>query len=310
MAKPKTGGLGRGLSSLLPDAVYEPQPVAVRESSAAEKKGTEAAAASDGNSVVYLKLGDIKPNSMQPRKNFSEESLEELAASIKEYGVIQPVIVRTAAKGYELVAGERRWRAARKAGLKTVPAIIRELDDRENAFLALVENMQREDLNSIDEALGIQEIITNFGLTQEEAAKVVGRSRPYIANSLRLLRLPEEVQAMVIDGRLSAGHARAIAGLSGAAVQKEAAEKAVKLGWNVRQIESFTGEKAPKRKNPKKSKAGTGELARIENALSEKIGTKININGNEKKGKIELEYYSREELERLIELLEAAKAVK
>ncbi len=277
------------------------QPGKAAKSSAPKKEDAEA----PGESVVYISLNDIKPNASQPRKNFDQESLQELADSIKNYGVIQPVLLRPAKKGYELVAGERRWRAARLAGLKTVPAIVRELDERQNAFYALIENMQREDLDPIEEAEGIQEIIGNYGLTQEEASKVVGRSRSYVTNSLRILGLPQAVKELVQSRQLSAGHARAIAGLPGETLQLAAAQKVVKEGWSVRQIEHFTQAQADakKRRKPAKSRVKSPDVLAVEEELAQSLGTKVAINGSEKRGRIEIEYFSRDELDRLIDLL-------
>ncbi|MCQ2552692.1 MAG: ParB/RepB/Spo0J family partition protein [Clostridia bacterium] len=319
----KKSGLGRGLGSLFNDTFTQP-PVSIIEDKAPEivkptketkKKETvketkapaetiPAAKEEDtAERVVYLNILDIKPNSAQPRKIFSEEALEELAASIKENGLIQPILVRPAKKGYELVAGERRLRAARKAGLKTIPAIVRNLDERQNAFVALIENMQREDLNIIEEALGIEEIITKYELTQEEAAKAVGKSRSYVTNALRILKLPEAVQELVNSKKLSAGHARAIAGLATEKLQIEAAEKAVKEGWSVRQIESYTGAQTTHKKRGRAAnRTKDVEIKNVETQLSQRIGTKVVINGNEKKGKLEIEYYSKDELDRIIEL--------
>ncbi len=262
---------------------------------------TEGGEADEGaETVVLIELNDIKPNAKQPRKNFSEETLSELAASIKEHGVIQPVLVRPSGEGYELVAGERRWRAARKAGLKAIPAIVRELDDKQNLFIALIENMQREDLNPLEEARAIRSIMDGWGLTQEQAAEAVGKSRPYVANALRLLKLPEEVQQLVAEQKLSAGHARAIAGLSGAALQKEAAKKAVEEGWSVRRLENYQSEKKRKtRKEAEKSR----EILAVEEQLRERTGTRVTISGSEQRGSIRLEYYSREELDGLLDLL-------
>lgn len=317
MAKAKTGGLGRGLGSLFEDVGFDPKPASI-EPAKEEKKAVGAKAVKPetatvkqketkeedaGEKIVYINLSDIKPNAAQPRKEFNEEALDDLASSILEYGVIQPVLVRPASKGYELVAGERRWRAARKAGLKQIPAIVRKLDDRQNAFYALIENMQREDLNSIEEAEGIQEIMSEYGLNQDEAAKVIGKSRPYIANSLRLLKLPEEIRNMVAERTLSAGHARAIAGLQGEELQLEAAKLAVENGWSVRKIESYTGSKSADKKPRKRSKSKPSDIRHMEEKLVEALGTKVKINGTEKKGKLELEYYSRGELDRLLEIL-------
>ena len=325
----KKGGLGRGLGSLfgetgLPeDAVSIINPAESKKAApvkkenngnaakpakepekAADAKAAETAADPNAEIVQYLKITDIKPNSAQPRKVFNEELLEELAASIKELGVIQPVTVRKAGKGYELVAGERRWRAARKAGLKEIPAIVRVLDERQNAFFALVENMQREDLNIVEEAEGIQEIIEKYELTQDEAAKVIGKSRSYVTNALRISKLPEEVLGFVNSGKLSAGHARAIAGLPSESLQIEAAKKAAEEGWSVRQIESYTGEKSLHKKAPrKKSYSKDIEIRNIEEQISGRIGTKVIINGSEKKGRVEIQYYSKAELNSIISFL-------
>lgn len=266
---------------------------------AVEKVQKAADAFAEG--VIYISLDDIKPNSKQPRHKFNEEALTELAGSIKDNGVIQPILVRSSKAGYELVAGERRWRAARKAGLKKIPAIVRELSDRQNALIALLENMQREDLNMIEEAQGIDSLMKDYGLSQEEAAKAVGKSRPYISNALRLLRLPEELRDMVENGELSAGHAKVIAGLSGEALQISLAKRAVKEGWSVRKLEVFAGTK--KSGGSKKKQQRDAAFKDVEEKLSQKIGTKVRINGSENRGRIELEYYSRAELDRLIELL-------
>jgi ParB family chromosome partitioning protein len=307
----KKGGLGRGLDSLFGDSAVLQTPTPVErpaETKAAPKKAApkkEAAGAAEAaESVVYIKLNDIKPNASQPRKTFNEEALADLADSIKEHGVIQPILLRPAKKGYELVAGERRWRAARLAGLKEVPAIVRDLDERTNAFYALIENMQREDLNAIEEAEGIKEIIDKYGLTQEETSKVVGKSRPYISNALRLLTLPEEVKELVNNGKLSQGHARAVAGLAGEKLQIEAAQKAAAEGWSVRQIESYTALKPKKKPAKKKASAKKDADTRaLEERLSEGLGTRVTVEGSPKRGKIIVEYYSPEELDRLSELL-------
>ncbi len=322
MAK-KPGGLGRGLGSLFGEmdvdlSVLDPAEISIEpqaESKKPAKKSpkvktkTEDAAKEAAETVVFVSLDDIRPNSAQPRKVFDQEALQDLAASIREHGVIQPVLLRPAKTGFELVAGERRWRAARLAGLKQIPAIVRELTDRQNMFYALIENMQREDLNSIEEARGMEEMMSAFGLNQEETAKTIGKSRSYVTNALRLLRLPQDVQDMVMDGRLSAGHARAIAGLEGEALQLEAAVKCVENGWSVRQVESYTGEQkkpAKRRKSRLLGKNKDKDLAAVEQQVTEALGTKVRIRGTEKKGKLELEYYSRGELERLIEILSQA----
>ena len=302
----KKGGLGRGISSLLGDlnanpiSAFETTPAKAEPATRPVEKVQKVDNFAEG--VVYLPLDDIKPNSKQPRHVFNEEALNELADSIKQYGVIQPILVRKFKNGYELVAGERRWRAARKAGLKSVPAIVRELSEQQNSLVALLENMQREDLNIIEEAQGISSLMTDYGLSQEEAAKAVGKSRPYVTNALRILKLPKEVQELVENKALSTGHAKAIAGLSGKDLQISVARRASREGWSVRKIESFAVVKKGKT-TAKKAKRDSA-FAEVEEKLTQTIGTKVKINGSEKKGKIEIEYYSREELERLIELLE------
>jgi ParB family chromosome partitioning protein len=324
MAK-KAGGLGRGLGSLFGDvgldlSVLDPaqvsvdpdvpaQPPAQADKPQSERKARpkkeKAAGADPAENVVFISLDDIKPNGSQPRKVFDQEALEGLASSIREHGVIQPVLLRPSKRGYELVAGERRWRAARMAGLKQIPAIVRELTEQQNMFYALIENMQREDLNGIEEARGMEEMMLTFGLTQEETAKAVGKSRPYVANTLRLLKLPQGVQDMVMSGKLSPGHARAIAGLEGEELQLQAAEKCLQQHWTVRQVESYTGEKKRpgKRRRRRISSTLRSEIDAVERELTEKLGTKVKISGTDRKGKIELDYYSRGELERLIEVL-------
>ena len=322
MAKKPTG-LGRGLSSLFGDmevdlSVLDPAEISIDPQQEPQirpevKKSARKAAEKEkktlpkgAETVVFISLDDVRPNSAQPRKVFDQEALQDLASSIREHGVIQPVLLRPAKNGYELVAGERRWRAARLAGLKQIPAIVRDLSDRQNMFYALIENMQREDLNSIEEAKGMEEMMNAFGLNQEETAKAVGKSRSYVANSLRLLRLPDPVQDMVMTGVLSAGHARAIAGLEGEELQLLAAQKCAENGWSVRQVESYTGEQKKPAKRKKSRASGKNkdkDLAAVEQQMTESLGTKVRITGSEKKGRLELEYYSRGELERLIEIL-------
>lgn len=301
MVKVRPGGLGRGLSSLFDDIDFHPEAVSVKQPESLENKETDGAERIvENDRIVYIGLDRIKPNANQPRKQFREEALQDLTNSIQEHGVIQPILLRPTKKGYEIVAGERRYRAARRAGLKVIPAIVRELDERQNMLYALIENMQREDLNSIEEAKGLQEMLETYGLTQEEVAKSVGKSRPYVTNALRLLKLPEAVQFLVEEGRLSAGHARAIAGIEGEDHQIDAAEKAVKHGWSVREMERYAGHTPHKKK---RKPARDSQIKRVEENLSGRLGTKVRLSGTSEKGKIQLEYYSREELDRLLELL-------
>jgi len=320
MAVKKTG-LGRGLGSLFDDtaAMSTPAPIERPKEKKAEKLekptqvktekkistpvSSEAEVVKDA--VNYLKISDIKPNSAQPRKTFNEEALNELAESIKENGLIQPIIVRPSKKGYELVAGERRWRAARIAGLKEIPAIVRDIDEKTNALYALIENIQREDLNAVEAAEGIQSIMKSYGFTQEETAKVVGKSRTYVTNSLRLLDLPEEIRELVRNGKLSMGHAKALAALASEEIQIEAARKASAGSWSVRQIEAYAKAK-PKKKvvSTKKNTKKDAETIELEERLAEALGTKVSIIGTPKRGVIEVSYFSQDELDRIVSNLE------
>lgn len=295
MAAPKNRGLGKGLEALFSNSEIDTQEISVTKKEESEEKG-----------ISFININEIKPNQNQPRKSFNEEKLEELAASIIENGLIQPVILRKADKGYEIVAGERRWRACRKAGLKEIPCIIREFTDEQNMLIAIIENMQREDLNPVEEAEGLNQMIVNFGMTQEQVSKSVGKSRPYITNALRLLKLPSEIREMLLANQLSAGHAKAIAGISDTEKQIQLAEYAIKEGLSVREIEKIIKEEnAPKKKISRKKAEKSADVKKVEDDLKQIMGTKVNLNQSGKKGKIEIEYYSRDELERLIELLKS-----
>lgn len=295
MAAPKNRGLGKGLEALFSNSEIDTQEISVTKKEESEEKG-----------ISFININEIKPNQNQPRKSFNEEKLEELAASIIENGLIQPVILRKADKGYEIVAGERRWRACRKAGLKEIPCIIREFTDEQNMLIAIIENMQREDLNPVEEAEGLNQMIVNFGMTQEQVSKSVGKSRPYITNALRLLKLPSEIRKMLLANQLSAGHARAIAGIGDTEKQIQLAEYAIKEGLSVREIEKIIKEEnAPKKKISRKKAEKSADVKKVEDDLKQIMGTKVNLNQSGKKGKIEIEYYSRDELERLIELLKS-----
>lgn len=297
MAAPKKGGLGRGLDALFAD-------VPVKEPLKEEKKVQRAAEeTNDADSVKYIKIHDIMPNVNQPRKTFNEEKIEELAASIKEHGIIQPIVVRKHNKGYEIVAGERRWRAAMKAELNQVPCLIRELDDEQNMLIAIIENMQREDLNPIEEAEGLRQMTDTFGMTQEQVSKSVGKSRPYITNSMRLLKLPEYVKDSIADGRLSAGHGRTLITLKNEEERKSLWERILNEGLSVREAEKLASqEEKPKKRKPAGKKKDPN-VARVEEELKSVLGTKVTINKTGNKGKIEIEFYSKDELERLLELL-------
>ncbi len=288
-------GLGRGLDALFSEVSIEMPDLEEKE----EKKSTKA---SNDSGVLYIDINEIRPNEHQPRKTFDEEKLQELADSITQHGIIQPVVLRSLDEGYEIVAGERRWRAARKAGLKKIPCVLKELTDEQNMLVAIIENMQREDLNPIEEAEGLSRMIEVYGLTQEQVSRGVGKSRPYITNSLRLLKLPENIRDMTRDGKLSAGHARALIGLKDKDEQKKIAQKIIKEGLSVRAVEKLVASGGKKRTINKVKK--NANVLRVEADLKEALGTKVNLvmNGNDK-GKIEIDYYSRDELERLIEIL-------
>lgn len=295
MTAVKNSGLGRGLEALFNDVQIN-------------IVGKEREEQSNENSIVFININNIAPNPNQPRKDFKDDKIEELAASIKEHGVIQPIMVRKSTNGFEIVAGERRWRAARKAQIKEIPCIIKELDEHENMIITIIENMQREDLNALEEAKAFQQLAESFKLTQEEISKNVSRSRPYITNALRLLKLPEEIQSMIVGGSLTAGHARAIAGMKHKDKQLALGKQTVEKGLSVRQVEDLARNlEDPKFEAKKKNNVGkkktTKEVSMIEEEMIKKFGTKVNIVSGKKRGRIEIEYYSNDELERLIELI-------
>lgn len=279
----KKGGLGRGLDALLIDNSIE---------------NTTA------SSAVKLKLTDIEPNKGQPRKHFDETALSELAQSIEKHGVIQPLLVRPlSAGGYQLVAGERRWRAARIAGLTEVPVVIRDLSDEDAMALSLIENLQREDLDPIEEAEGYRTLMETFGITQEEAAARVGKSRPAVANLMRLLSLPKDVRAMVSAGTLSPGHARALLPLADDALIAQFAKEIVEKGLSVRQTEQWVKDFL-KVKKPKVEKERSKYLTEVELSLCEALGRRVSVKGSEKGGTITIEFFDKNDLKKLSEMFE------
>lgn len=285
MAQKKKNGLGMGLDALFLDNSTE-------ESSAG---------------FVSVNINDIEPNREQPRKTFDEEALSELAASIGEHGIIQPLVVRPIADGgYQLIAGERRWRAARIAGLNEVPVVIREITDSELLELALVENLQREDLNPIEEAQGLSLLMETYEMTQEQAAKRVGKSRPAVANAVRLLLLPPSVVDMVREGKISAGHARALLALSDNEKIKELADRIIKKGMSVRDTErlvKFMIKEAKGKKKPTKKRDIYYD--EVELAVSDTLGRKAKVNVNATgKGTIQIEFFGKEDLEKLMKIFE------
>ncbi len=255
--------------------------------------------------VRSIKLTDIEPNKNQPRKHFDKEQLQALADSIGEHGVIQPIVVTKTAIGYEIVAGERRWRAARLAGLKEIPAIVREYSKQALTEVALIENIQREDLNPIEEAAAYRSLMDEFNLTQEEISAKLGKSRSTIANSLRLLALEPEFQKYVISGQISEGHARCVLTLEGTVLREFLINRIIDDSLSVRQTEKLAKDLASvkKPKTAKRPDETDFQIERIRKSIEERLGTKVKINHKPKKGKIEIEYYGSRDLDRLLELL-------
>lgn len=257
--------------------------------------------------VREIRIGRITPNRFQPRQTIHEDALDELAASIAEKGILQPLIVTRSEDGFELVSGERRWRAAQRAGLRSVPVLVREVDEREMLEIALVENLQREDLDPIDEALGYRRLLEEFELTQADLARRVGKSRPAIANALRLLDLPEEVRERVKAGALTAGHARALLGLEDRSSLEGLAAEVEQKGLSVRQVERRVrreNRRAEPDETPPEESSAELERARLEEELQRTLGTRVKIRANRKgKGRVELAFYSFEDLERLADRL-------
>ncbi|MGR6837271.1 ParB/RepB/Spo0J family partition protein [Syntrophomonas erecta] len=279
----KERGLGRGLDALLADTYV------------------------DEDKISQLEIELITPRPEQPRITFNQESLEELAQSLREHGMLQPVLVRTTEDGYELIAGERRWRAAQMAGMESIPAVIRDIDDREAAEIALIENLQRDDLNAIEEARAYRTIMDNYGYTQETLGVRVGKSRSHIANTLRILNLPDEIITMIEGGEIAAGHARPLLAIKNKQAQIEAAQKIAAGKWSVRQVEaSLSGKNKTK---PKKTTATKSvEIEEMEERLEQFFATKIRIipKNRGKGGKIEISYYDEEDLDRILEVFENA----
>lgn len=255
----------------------------------------------ENNSINFISVSDIFPNSAQPRKRFDEAKLKALADSIKEHGVLQPIIVRPHASRYEIVAGERRWRASKMAGLEEVPCIVHDFTDRENMLMALIENMQREDLNPVEEANAFHEMMNMYGLTHEEISKTVGRSRPYITNSMRLLKLPQEVQELISEGKLSGGHARALAGVGDTDEQLRLARLCVEKKLSVRQLEKMISNNESR--SAKKGRTRDPEIKAAEERLTKIVGGRVSLPSSKKKGKIEIHFSSPEQLDSIIKKL-------
>lgn len=302
MAKP---ALGRGLGALLGGAAPPTKPGLVPTAGGVP--------APEAETVRSVPLDRIRPCPLQPRQDFSPEGLQELADSIREQGIVQPLLVRTKGEHFELIAGERRWRAAHMAGLKEVPVIVREADDTAVLEIALIENLQRQNLNPIEEAQGYAHLMELFHLRQEDVAVRVGKSRAAVANALRLLKLPATVQAYVRDGRLSVGHAKVILGLEDPTLQSLAAERVLKQGLSVRQTEALVARLHQQQTGPGRARPGSGlgaslaatepHLADLVSRLTERFGTKVQLRYRAGKGAVEIQFFSDEELERILELL-------
>jgi ParB family chromosome partitioning protein len=276
--------LGRGLDALIPSL-----------------------AVNDDDKVVEIPLSQLRPSPYQPRKTFDDDAIKELAESIKQHGVIQPIIVRSVLKGYEIIAGERRFRASQYCGNPTIPAVVRSFSDQQVMEIALIENLQREDLNAIELAVAYQALMDKFELTQEELSLKVGKSRSHIANFLRLLVLPAEIKDNVSRGTLSMGHARALAGVKEDSRKKELAKLAIDHEWSVRELEETIqnlDKQGKEEKEKPKAKKRDPFIEEVEESLRERFKTTVKIKQQKDRGRIELLYYNKQDLERLLELLE------
>ena len=300
-ATKKTGkglgkGLGRGIGNLIPDETKDEKDVVVKEvvKEVVVKEPAE----------VKVRISQVEPNKEQPRKYFDEDALIELSESIKQYGVLQPLLVQKKDNYYEIIAGERRWRAAKLAGVKEVPVVIKDYSDQEVMEIALIENIQREDLNPIEEAQAYQRLIKDYRLKQDEVAEKVSKSRAAITNSLRLLKLDKRVQEMVMEGKLSNGHARTIISIEDGDKQYAIAQKIFDEKLSVREVEKLMREQDNKGKQPKELPENDFVYRDLEEKLSKSLGTQVTIkNKSNNKGKIEIQYYSQSELERILEFL-------
>ncbi|QQE74452.1 ParB/RepB/Spo0J family partition protein [Brevibacillus composti] len=275
-------GLGKGLNALITSNMIEEE-----------------------EHVSEIQVSDIRPNPYQPRKEFDPTAIEELAQSIQEHGIIQPLIVRKSIKGYELVAGERRLRAAKSLGLKKVPAVVKDYTDQQLMEIALIENLQRENLNPLEEAEAYEKLLSHHSYTQEQLSKKVGKSRPHVANMLRLLQLPESIRKMVSAAQLSMGHARALLSVEKEPLQLQLAQEVVKKGLSVRQLEELAKQASVSRETTKKKPLKKEpQLIQIEERLRSRLGTSVKIKKGTKRGKIEIDFYSQEDLQRILEIFE------
>ena len=292
MAKAKMTGLGKGLDVLFGGAPLEMQTL--------EEENTQPEETADSKNLKTLRITEVEPNREQPRKNFNQESLEELSESIKTYGIIQPIVVSKENGYYAIIAGERRWRAAKLAGLEEIPAIIRDSDEQTNREISLIENIQREDLNPYEKALGIRSLMDRYGLTQEEVSKKIGKSRSSVSNTVRILYLAPDVLELVKQGKLTEGHCKALAGISDPKRQYEAAIRMIEKGESVRQAESKNRiTKREKKLDPQYKYL----YEDIEDRFQGYFGTKVKLDQGKRKGRIIIEYHNNEDLERMLKLI-------
>ena len=292
MAKAKMTGLGKGLDVLFGGAPLEMQTL--------EEENTQPEETADSKNLKTLRITEVEPNREQPRKNFNQESLEELSESIKTYGIIQPIVVSKENGYYAIIAGERRWRAAKLAGLEEIPAIIRDSDEQTNREISLIENIQREDLNPYEKALGIRSLMDRYGLTQEEVSKKIGKSRSSVSNTVRILYLAPDVLELVKQGKLTEGHCKALAGISDPKRQYEAAIRMIEKGESVRQAESKNRiTKREKKLDPQYKYL----YEDIEDRFKGFFGTKVKLDQGKRKGRIIIEYHNNEDLERMLKLI-------
>lgn len=300
-------GLGKGLGAIFGEDVLKEN----KEETEKKAKAKAEEEMDEKGRILMLKLDLVQPNKEQPRKTFDEEKINELAESIKNYGVLQPLLVQKNDSFYEIIAGERRWRAAKAAGLKEVPAVLKEYSKQEAMEISLIENVQRADLNPIEEALGYRQLIDEFGLTQEEIAVRVAKSRAAITNTMRLLKLDEQIQNMLVQGVITSGHARALLSLEDAQMQLKAAKEILDKKLSVRETERLVKrlqKEASGEKKEEKKKDETLALIYqdLEDRMTSVMGTKVSIHNKDKnKGRIEIEYYSEAELERIVEMIES-----
>ncbi len=308
----KPGGLGRGLGALIKDTPPPADPATIAPAAPAAKAKATDASAEAAVGVARIPISKIRAGAWQPRRIFEEAALNELVESVREHGILQPLLIRRAANGYELIAGERRFRSAQMAGLKDVPAIVMDVSDRAALEFALTENLQRADLNLIEEAEGYRALAEKFKLTQEEIAKRMGKGRSSVANALRLLELPVSVRQLVAENRLSPGHAKVLLGLEIAAEQELLANQAVKEDWSVRVLEKTVNrlKHGVKRARPRPADIPADHIKFVTDQLHQKLGTAVRLqpcktlpNGRKAKGTLEIDYYSPDELDRILVIL-------